>query len=178
VPSSIEATTAGGKSFQGFKDFVLQWLVEKFGVEKLVAQNSRDLVQGIAAYRSEHREVDMFARFLASDVFDEVEIMFFLFVRARLASWVVHRSNDRSLPGLRQEYIVFGAQHQILTQVLAKQPASLCEQTLMSLRPHWLRVVPPAHKVHGAEHPTAPTFRQIRDGQTRTVYVCFALCAH
>lgn len=130
--------------FQSLSLFVYQHILDKFGLETLVAENSRDLIASVQHYSPSSSEVALFSSFLTG-AYDAVDLLFYLYARHSTLLEAVDEQDekipdylaDAGFPTPKKMYkrkVLAGNIIVLLTRlILERQPVELAERVIERL---------------------------------------------
>ncbi len=130
--------------FQSLSLFAYQHLLDKFGLEALVAENSRDLIASVQHYSPSTSEVALSSSFLTG-AYDAVDLLFYLFARHATLLEAVDEPEEKipdylaeaGFPTPKKMYkrkVLAGNIIVLLTRlILERQPVELAERVLERL---------------------------------------------
>jgi|SaaInlStandDraft_6_1057023.scaffolds.fasta_scaffold37234_2 hypothetical protein len=133
-----EIETYENPSFSEFSTFVFGHLTKKFGLESLVQQVSRDIMEAVETYQDKSSEVQLFGLFL-SGVYDELDLMFYLLARSRLLSLLVAEMGAFAPLNLNISSLTISEKKHSskAKQILAQQPDIVYHDFLTVLEGKW-----------------------------------------
>jgi len=117
-------------TIETFSSFVFNHISKKFGLESLVKQTSRQLLETIKRYRRENKNVELFGLFL-SPYYTVTDLMFFLYARSKALLMSQDPATQKLFHfkkvklGAEPQYIPANKVKSLTKQILAAQPSTL-----------------------------------------------------